>query len=238
MLRPKIASQEAVVATTLEHRIYIPENYNVSAPAILMVHGRTGDSSVMWSFSRCFSTFSPPTIAPQAPDRDPMRGYSWWPVGAEVSSPEEGKITYLQALDRVELFLQKAADFYNLSFTNLHAIGFSQGAGLISGLSLLRPGIFKSVALLAGFVPKVLFSDPTLLSKAKECQGLPTRYFIAHGTEDDVISIDRAREGARQLESLALDVIIVEDPVGHKVGSQGITQLTSWYGAMFGDGVL
>jgi phospholipase/carboxylesterase len=229
MLRPEIASEEAVAATSLEHRIYIAEG---RGPVFLLVHGRTGDSSVMWGFSRCFSTFSPLTIAPQAPDSDPLRGYSWWPVGDEVKNPEHGKETYLQAVNRVEQFLKRASEYYSFSLSDVHAMGFSQGAGLVSGLSLLAPGIFNSVALLAGFVPKALFSDEDLLSRVRQSRGAATRYFIAHGTEDDIISINRAREGAEQLRKLELEVTIVEDPVAHKVGPKGIKAMTAWYAEM------
>jgi phospholipase/carboxylesterase len=52
--------------------------------------------------------------------------------------------------------------------------------------------------------------------------------FIAHGTQDEVIAIERARKGAEYLRQLGLEVTFVEDSVGHKVGIQGTRELKRW----------
>jgi len=233
MLRPNLADQESVKATGLEHRLHFGDKSRV----FLLVHGRTGDSSVMWGFSRVFSEFDPFTLAPQAPDSDPLKGFSWWPVtdpsgapASRLNSAQAGKESYLLAVRRMSEFLQAAANHYQFSLENLHGIGFSQGAGLLAGLSLLEPRLFKSVTMLAGFVPKILFAEADLIEKiAAGKESRQTKYFIGHGTEDDVISIARAREGVQQLKSLGLSVEAVEDEVGHKVGSGALRRLTEFY---------
>ncbi len=57
---------------------------------------------------------------------------------------------------------------------------------------------------------------------------------MAHGTRDEVISIERARRGAKLLENLGLPVTQVEDDVGHKIGVQGTRALRNWLHELIG----
>ena len=78
---------------------------------------------------------------------------------------------------------------------------------------------FDGIALLAGFV---LFPSET-----PEYSGLRS-VFVAHGTADETISVDRARAGVKKLQQLGISVEYVEEDVGHKIGIQGTRALKSW----------
>ena len=59
------------------------------------------------------------------------------------------------------------------------------------------------------------------------------KVFVAHGTKDDVITVDRARQSVKLLRELGLDVTYIEDEVAHKVGILGTRALKTWlYGAL------
>ena len=52
---------------------------DASAPLLYMVHGRAGNIEVMWAFRRTApETFS--LLSVEAPQPDPVGGYSWWQV--------------------------------------------------------------------------------------------------------------------------------------------------------------
>lgn len=226
------ATQEAINATGLEHKVWLPGS--ASPSTFFLVHGRTGDSSVMWTFARAFQSQSPLTIAPQAPTPDPLGGYSWWPVETKVGS-ESARValpasTYIAAVDLFQNFILKASSIYKFSPKNLNVVGFSQGAALVAGAALLNPSLFKSVTLLAGFIPELLFETDMLKEKIESgiATSRPT-FFIGHGTMDGTVPIDRVRDGVNRLKLLGLRVEFIEEPVGHKVGSETIKALTNFY---------
>jgi predicted esterase len=42
-------------------------------------------------------------------------------------------------------------------------------------------------------------------------------YFVTHGTKDEMVSIDRARESIAILEQAGAQIIYCEDDVAHKI---------------------
>lgn len=190
---------------------------DVTAPILYMVHGRAGTHDVMWAFRRTApETFS--LVAPQASVPDPIGGFSWWQV---VPQPDPIDVS----LARSETLLSFCREFEksnSLNPTVRLAIGFSQGAALLSLAMQKAPAYFHGVGLLAGFVlehpEKIASPDP--LTEAE--------VFMAHGSEDEVVPIERARSGYRLLSGSGVEVVFYKDPVGHKVGTTGMRAMKEW----------
>ena len=203
-------SPEALKALGLHHKIRLGSD--PTAPLVFLVHGRAGNYDVMWAFRRCIpESFS--IIAPQAPQADPVGGFSWWDIAS--SSAKEGGGS---AASQVVAFVTAAEAFYGLTPRCRLACGFSQGAGTLS-VVLQRNSLFSGVALLAGFVVET------------ECfSGNPQiPIFMAHGLVDEMVPIERARHGRDILEARGFSVEFVEDDVGHKIGTGGMRALSRWF---------
>ncbi|MCB0339977.1 MAG: hypothetical protein KDD53_10250 [Bdellovibrionales bacterium] len=208
-----VASDDAVAVTGLSHKVRLGND--PSGPVVFFVHGRAGNYDVMWTFQRTLPS-DWTIIAPQAPNKDRIGGYSWWDV--ELIGDEFVK-GGLDASQVVNSFIEKSLNYYNLTPKRLLGYGFSQGAGLLSVLLQKDPSRFSGIALLAGFVLRLQDVPP------ESCKA---RVFIAHGTLDEAVAIDRARKGVQHLRENGFDVTFVEDEVGHKVGSQGMKALSHW----------
>jgi predicted esterase len=78
-------------------------------------------------------------------------------------------------------------------------------------LAFLYPQRIRKAGLLAGFVPSGLEELITL----RPLEGKP--FFVAHGTKDETITVDRARASIALLEQAGAHVTYCEDEVGHKV---------------------
>jgi len=234
MVKARAASAEEKQSLGLDFRIYVPESLGSPSEAsglVFLVHGRAGNYDVMWVFAR------PPSvgekvvfIAPQAPIADSIGGFSWWNVegrGGGVATAEEME----KASGRLESFVRDSKSHFGFtpSITTV-AAGFSQGAGTVCSLAFRNPEVFSSVGLLAGFVPQVEREIP---SKSRSSLSLPN-FFIASGTEDKIIPIETARKGRDYLQSCGATVSYREDPVGHKVSSDGIKALNSWLASELG----
>lgn len=188
------------------------------SPLLVMVHGRAGDRHVMWTFERVV----PPTwhIASfQAFEPDPIGGWSWWQMGENGGRRPD----IHQAARRLSQAIRSFCQACHIIPSRRIAIGFSQGGVLVSTGAFEGILEFEAIGVLAGFV--------VLPNETKDLSRKP-KVFIAHGTEDDVISVERARSGAEALRALSIEVEYVEEPVKHKVGIQGTRALGNWLAAL------
>lgn len=229
MLNSIEADPEAVQKTGLKHRVYLPEEGKADAPLLLLVHGRAGNSQLMWMFTKGLEQVRPVVIAPEAFVEDPLGGFSWW----RVEHQDDRELRHEKMLEdieracaKLEQFIQNAIEYYRLAPKKICAIGFSQGSAVISTLSLRSPKLFSAVGLLAGFVPKVVFENPGY-GNVKSAGELP-RYFFAHGTKDETISVAIAERSRDYLASRGSTVEFYVDEVNHKIGVQGAKALQRW----------
>lgn len=187
---------------------------NVRAPLVFLVHGRAGNAQVMWTFERAL----PPDawiVSFEAFLPDALGGFSWW----EMNTTEPVRPAILRARDRLCYAIEKYIELEGLSPSAKVALGFSQGSVLISSAVLTGALTLDGFGILAGVAYEA--EEPPRLSSCP-------KVFIAHGTQDEVLSIEKARRGADRLKTLGLAVTYVEEDVGHKVGVQGTRALKEW----------
>jgi phospholipase/carboxylesterase len=174
-----------------------------------MLHGFTGDENSMWVFARDLPAHYS-IIAPRAPHTATPTGYSWRPLQAD----DFGKPSLEQLRPAAEALI-RLVDAYQLSAKIetrvFDVMGFSQGAAMSNLLTFLYPERIRKTGILAGFVPGKL--DELIATRPLE--GKP--FFVAHGTKDETIPVDRARASVEILEQAGARVTYCEDEVGHKV---------------------
>lgn len=185
-----------------------------TAPLVVLIHGRAGDRSVMWTFERSIPEDCH-VVAFQAFLPDPLGGWSWW----DMTVPGSKKEAILSAAGRLSRALEAFLGLYRLAPKRYIGMGFSQGSVLLSAMALRGFFNFDGVAVLAGFVFQP--SEPIVSGKQPSI-------FVAHGTADETISVDQARDGVAALNRLGLTVEYVEEEVGHKVGIKGTRALKEW----------
>jgi phospholipase/carboxylesterase len=186
---------------------------------ILMLHGWTGDENSMWVFSSRLPN-SALLVAPRGlfPARG-TAGYSWHP---EISAPWPWLNDFQFAVEKLFEVLS-THNFPQGDFNRLHIIGFSQGTALAYTMAILHPGRIASLVGLSGFLPEG--ASAHLMNG--RLSGLPV--FIAHGTQDDRVPIDRARLSVSLLHSAGADVTYCEDDVGHKLSAKCFRGLEAFY---------
>lgn len=193
------------------------------APKRLMVliHGYTGDENSMWVFARDLSPHYW-TIAPRAPHPSGKAGYSWRPLqGSDFGRPSLDQLrSPAEALIRLIDAYQASA---GIEAEQFDAMGFSQGAVMCNVLAFLYPQRVRKVGILAGFIPSGL--EPLVPSRPLE--GKPI--FVAHGTKDETVTVDRARISISLLEQAGAQVTYCEDEVGHKVSAGCLQALKSFF---------
>ena len=176
---------------------------------LLLIHGLTGDENSMWVFVRNLPS-EYWLVAPRAPHAAEQGGYSW----RQFPSSEIGHPTIEQLRPNAEALI-RLVDEYSASAGveagTFDVMGFSQGAAMCNVLAFLYPHRIRKTGILAGFVPgglEELVSQHPLQGK---------RFFVAHGTKDEMVSVERARDSIAILEQAGAQVTYCEDEVGHKV---------------------
>ena len=198
----------------------IREARSLNPRLLVLIHGWTGDENSMWVFTRGIST-DYWMIAPRAPHLAEPSGFSWRP-----HQPLTFGRPSLEMLKPAADGLIRLIDDYSASVKvdalQFDLMGFSQGAAMVNLVAMLYPHRVRKMGVLAGFVPsglEELISQKPLAGK---------NIFVAHGTQDNMVPIDRARASIELLEQAGAQVTYCEDEVGHKVSSTCMRALESY----------
>lgn len=182
--------------------------------SLLLLHGWTGDETVMWIFARGVpdNTW---IFAPRAPVRAPGGGYGWLPH--EETWP---KLAEFQAVaGELMLAFNRWADDMQAPRAPVDIMGFSQGAAMAYALAAFYPQQVNRVMALAGYLP----AEDTLPGGYNALRG--KQIFIAHGSKDKTIPVHFARDAAHILEGAGAEVTYCESEVGHKLSANCLNQL-------------
>jgi phospholipase/carboxylesterase len=200
----------------------VRESSDPSCRLLLLIHGLTGDENSMWVFGR-----NMPSrywlVAPRAPYPVESGGYSWRPP---FEASEFGRPTLDQlrvGAERLIRLVDEYAASAGIDAATFDVMGFSQGAAMSNVLAFLHPQRVHKTAILAGFVPGGLEE----LAAERPLKGKP--FFVAHGTKDEMVRIDRARESIAILERAGAQVTYCEDNVGHKVSATCLRALGQFF---------
>ena len=184
---------------------------------LLLIHGWTGDENSMWVFSKDLPS-NYWMVAPRAPHSAQPFGYSWRPHQPETHGRPSLE-TLKPAADELISFVDEYSSLVGVDADQFNVMGFSQGAAMANVLALLYPHRIHKAGILAGFVPsgleEVIATHPLA--------GKP--FFVAHGTFDELVPIDRARASIELLEQAGAQITYCEDEVGHKVSANCLRAL-------------
>jgi phospholipase/carboxylesterase len=220
--------QTATIKTeviTFNHWTLRVRQSTIENPKVLvMIHGITGDESSMWVFGRKFST-SYLILAPRAPFPAQPSGYSWrdvdkYPLQSDFGYPAVHMLKS-SADDLIQLIDQYTTSL-KIEAQRFDVVGFSQGGAMVNVLGMTYPHRINKMAVLAAFVPSGL--DEYIQNKSLTGKNV----FVAHGTKDETVSIERAHASIDMLRQAGANVNFVEDEVGHKLGANGMKALEEY----------
>ena len=207
----------------LHYLIQEPKVKHDKNPLLLLLHGYGSNEEDLFSFATELPNDSY-VISVRAPyDLQPY-GHAWYAIHFDA---DENKFSdNVQAKQSVELiagFIDEIVKQYPIDAKNVTLIGFSQGAILSYATALTYPEKVAKVVALSGYfnqeiMPEVIDTNAILHLK----------FFVSHGSVDQVIPVDWARKAKPALENLGLEVEYHEYPVGHGVAPQNFFDFKNW----------
>ena len=163
-------------------------------------------------------------VTPRAPLQVPGWPGNHWYVVPRVGYPDRD--TFASAYARLSAFHNELWERTGVAPARTILGGFSMGSVMSYALGL-GPGRPAPAGILAfsGFIPTVENWQPSLADRAD------TRVFVAHGRNDQVMSVDFARRARELLEAGGLDVAYHESDAAHHIDPAHLPAAVEWVAA-------
>ncbi|SFZ92139.1 phospholipase/carboxylesterase [Flaviramulus basaltis] len=194
-----------------------------NAPLLIMMHGYGSDENDLFSFSSELpeELF---IISVKAPYPMQPYGNAWYAINFDAekgkwSDNEQAK----QSRDLIAKFIDEATSTYPVIKDNVTLLGFSQGSILSYAVALTYPEKVKNIIALSGYI------NPDILPENLESKDYSNLdFYCSHGSVDQVIPVDWARQNAPFLNNLSIKHQYSEFPVGHGVAPQNFYEFKEW----------
>ena len=187
----------------------IPEHYIIEGRGnptklLMLIHGYDANEYHLASLGPLMDTKEEYLIvAPRAPIKISERGVSWY--------DRENKGEVLERINGLDQLINQICSKYNFVRGESVVGGFSQGAGLAIGLSLINNGespIYKCIPM-CGFLPPIEDIDIDW-NRAKE-----TKFLAQFGNKDPYISSERSAEMIKYFQDNKLALEVAYYDMGH-----------------------
>ncbi|WP_166382956.1 MULTISPECIES: alpha/beta hydrolase [unclassified Polaribacter] len=207
--------------SNLNYLVRQPKTPTENPPLLILLHGYGSNEQDLFSFAEELPD-NLLIVSAQAPYTMGSGAYAWYAINFDEIN---GKFSDLkqakESVDKIAVFVDEIKAKYKTDPNNTFLLGFSQGAILSYSLSFFYPNKVQHVIALSGYINKELL--PTNISKE-----ITTNYYCSHGTVDQVLPIDWARESKPFLDNLGFNNTYSEYPVGHGVAPQNFYSFKTW----------
>ena len=163
-------------------------------------------------------------IALRAPYGLEPYGHAWYAINFDANQNKWNDVE--QAKESMAIIMNcvnSAQSLYDTDPSNISLLGFSQGCILSIALALNHPEKFKNIIGLSGYICKEFLNDPQDEKAYKHLN-----FYCSHGSSDQVIPVEWARETPKHLESLGIKNHYSEFPVGHGVAAENFFEFKQW----------
>ena len=207
----------------LHYLVQEPKVKHDKNPLLLLLHGYGSNEEDLFSFASELPDDSY-VISVRAPyDLQPY-GHAWYAIHFDADENKfSDNVQAKQSVEIIASFIDEIVKQYPIDSKNITLIGFSQGAILSYATALTYPEKISKVVALSGYfnqeiLPEVI--DTKAISHLK--------FFVSHGSVDQVIPVDWARKTKPALENLGLEVEYQEYPIGHGVSPKIFFDFKNW----------
>ncbi len=194
-----------------EYRIHKPSQFSESPPLLVLLHGVGSNELDLLSLA---SEFDPRlvTVTLRAPYVYGP-GFAWYRVDFTEAGRIFSEVEVQDSLDQLVRTLESLPGEVGADPHRLIVGGFSQGAIMSLGISLLKPELASAVLMMSGrMMPQ--------FEAIRETPKSP--YLLQHGLYDPVITIDEGREAYRFLKARGADVEFLQYPMEHQISAESL----------------
>ena len=204
------------------HYIVRTPKISVEKPSLLiLLHGYGSNEQDLFSFAEELPD-NLLIVSAQAPLSMGFGGYAWYTINFD---DKNGKFSDLkeakESIDKIATFIDEIKKKYNTNSDKTFLLGFSQGAILSYSLSFFYPNKIQHVIALSGYINTELVPE-------KISTDIKTDYYCSHGSVDQVLPVEWARNSKPFLDKLGFNNAYSEYNVGHGVAPQNFYSFKNW----------
>ena len=209
--------------STQLHYISRPSTLKENAPLLIMCHGYGSDENDLFTFA---SELPEELFIVSARAPYPMQpfGNAWYAINFDAElgkwSDNEQATT---SRDILSGFIDEMCYKYPVNPNNVSLLGFSQGTILSYAVALTYPNKVKNIVALSGYINRDIIPKHLEISQYDHLD-----FYCSHGSMDQVIPVDWARNAPPFLKSLNISHKYSEFPVGHGVAQQNFYEFRNW----------
>ncbi len=198
-----------------------------ASPVLIMLHGYGSNEADLFDMAANFDGHYT-VFSLRAPNEVRGGGYCWYPM--EFLPDQQFKYNYefvKKSRTAVLAFISQACKTYGLDSNKVVLMGYSQGAILSYDLAFAAPRRIKGVMALSGR----LLSE-TVAAKTDWKLVAAQKYFIAHGSSDNVIKVQEADKAADFLKAKQVPAVQYNRyEMPHAITGQELNDMTAWLSA-------
>lgn len=222
LLLISIMQMNANDTTTLHYLKREPKDITSKTPIIILLHGVGSNEEDLFSLVNQLPD-KYLVISARAPIPLNSNSFAWYQVDFSKGRPvydyneaEKSRFTIIK-------FIEDLKKKYALDSNEIFLLGFSQGAIMSYSVALTRPDLIKGMVAISGRLleeikPKVV--DDTKIKNLN--------LFIVHGKNDNVLSIDYARNANEFLKTKIYNTFLKEYNAGHEITNEMLLNIIDW----------
>ncbi|MFD2823667.1 alpha/beta hydrolase [Lacinutrix iliipiscaria] len=193
-----------------------------NAPLLIMFHGYGSDENDLFSFASELpeELF---IISVRAPHAMQPYGNAWYAINFDSNGKWSDDDEVKASRDLVATFISEAIAAYPVNKNNITLLGFSQGTILSYAVALTYPEKVHNIIALSGYINVDILPKDI---QNKDYSHL--NFYCSHGSVDQVIPVDWARQAPKFLSALNIKHQYSEFPVGHGVAPQNFYAFKNW----------
>jgi len=208
------------ISSTLTHRVVPPlEESTDPSPALILLHGRGADEEDLLGLA---PALDPHLLLLSVRAPFPFMtgsGHTWYDI-QQIGTPHPKM--FAESYERLCRFLDDALAGYPIDPRRVLLFGFSMGAVMSFALGLTHPEKIRGVVAHSGYVPE----GTGLRLRWRELER--TAFFVAHGTEDPILSVEYARRARALFASSNAPASFKEYGIGHTISEESLADATGW----------
>ncbi len=208
---------------TLHHLVREPKIKLDKNPLLLLLHGYGSNEEDLFSFA----TELPDeyyVVSARAPFNMMHGSYAWYAINFDADENKFSDIGQAQqSRDLIAKFIDELIENYPIDANNVTLIGFSQGTILSYAIAVSYPKKVQRVIAMSGY-----FNSDIATENYQNNDFSRLKIFASHGSVDQVVPVDWARNSIPKLKALGITIEYKEYPVGHGVAPQNFFDFKNW----------
>jgi len=207
---------------SLVYLVRKPTTETENTPLLLLMHGVGSNEQDLFSLAQHLpDNFL--IISARGPFSIGSNSFAWFQVSFSTGVPV---IDYTQAensRNTIIQFIESLKTQFLFNENEIYVGGFSQGGIMSYSVGLTRPDLIKGIAVMSGRLLKEVKPQIASPEALKNLQ-----VYISHGTSDNVLSIEYAREANAFLKTSNISPTYKEFEGGHTVTNEMLLSLIDW----------